>query len=59
MKELFAAALFGKYSGPTIQVEFTDRPAATYPAAVLDAMKTEKNVAAIIDAETGEVLFYR
>ena len=59
IKELFAASVFGRYDGPTIQVEFTDRESAIYPASVLDAMTQEKNVSAIIDAETGELLFYR
>lgn len=57
MKDLFTAAIFGKYNGPTISAEFYDgRPAASYPVAALDMLKTDRGIRWIVDDETGEIL---
>lgn len=57
MKEMFAASVFGNYNGPTVQVEFYDgRPAADYPAAALDMLKTDPAIRWIVDDESGEIL---
>lgn len=57
MKDLFVAAIFGNYNGPTITADFYDgRPAASYPAAALDMLKTESGIRWIVDDESGEIL---
>lgn len=57
MKDLFTMSVFGKYDGPTITADFYDgRPAASYPAGMLDALKTDRGIRWIVDDETGEIL---
>lgn len=53
----FINAIFNQYNGKTIVAVFKDgRESATYPADMLDLLKTDSLIECVYDSETGEIL---
>lgn len=56
----FTRALFDKAAAPEILVYFRGRPdPVTYTAGILELLKTDPAVEAVVDPETAEIIFSR
>lgn len=57
---MFAASVLGSYNGPVVLVKFAGRDEyASFPARSASFLAEDPATMEIIDAETGELLFYR
>lgn len=53
----FTNALFNTEHHATVIAYFTNGTTETYTKAIFDLLKTEPDIAAIADGETGEIIF--
>lgn len=60
LSSMSAASVFGSYAGPVVIVKFAGRDEyASFPARSVSFLAEDPATMEIIDAETGELLFYR